>query len=147
MFLTEKRKAAYYSLPTEDKTKVKIALKESEGKYTSEAQVLAIMNEALSPKRKSFNDLLLDAMPSELTPIWEKLDTNAKQNVLAQSRLFPSLDSVQKFESFWYSRELERYTNEKPSKQLITENKIVDSSKLTESQLDYFKSQFGRLNS
>ena len=147
MFLTEKRKAAYYSLPTEDKTKVKIALKESEGKYTSEAQVLAIMNEALSPKRKSFNDLLLDAMPSELTPIWEKLDTNAKQNVLAQSRLFPSLDSVQKFESFWYSRELERYTNDKPSKQLITENKIVDSSKLTESQLDYFKSQFGRLNS
>ncbi len=147
MFLTEKRKAAYYALPNEDKTKVKIALKESEGKYTSESQVLSIMNEALSPKRKSFNDLLLDAMPSDLTPIWEKLDTNVKQNVLAQSRLFPALDSVQKFESFWYSRELERYTNEKPSKQLITENRIVDDSKLTESQLDRFKSVFDKLNS
>ena len=147
MFLTEKRKAAYYALPAEDKTKVKIALKESEGKYTSEAQVISIMNEALSPKRKSFNDLLLDAMPSELTPIWEKLDNNVKQQIITQSRLFPALDSVQKFESFWLSRDLERYTNEKPSKQLITENKIVDGSKLTESQLDYFKKSFDKLNS
>jgi hypothetical protein len=147
MFLTEKRKAAYYSLSNDDKTKVKLALKESEGQYTSEAQVIAIMNESLSPKRKSFNDLLIDAMPSEIKPIWEKLDTNVKTNVLATARLFPSLDTVQKFESFWMSRDLERYTNEKPAKQLITENRIVDGSKLTESQLDYFKKEFGKLNS
>jgi hypothetical protein len=147
MFLTEKRKAAYYALSNDDKTKVKLALKESEGKYTSEAQVIAIMNEALSPKRKSFNDLLIEAMPSELKPIWEKLDNTVKQNVLATARLFPALDTVQKFESFWMSRDLERYTNEKPSKQLITENRIVDDSKLTESQLDRFKSVFDKLNS
>jgi len=147
MFLTEKRKAAYYALPNEDKTKVKIALKENEGKYTSEAQVIAIMNESLSPKRKSFNDLLIDAMPSEIKPIWEKLDPNVQNSVLLTSRLFPALDTVQKFESFWYSRDLERYTNEKPSKQLITENRIVDGSKLSESQLDRFKSVFDKLNS
>ncbi len=147
MFLTEKRKAAYYNLSNDDKVKVKIALKESEGKYTSEAQVLGIINEALSPKKKSFNELLLDAMPSELTPIWEKLDTNVKNQVLTSSRLFPALDTVQKFESFWYSRDLERYTNEKPSKQLITENRLVDGSKLSESQLDYFKKSFDKLNS
>ena len=147
MFLTEKRKAAYYSLSNEDKTKVKLALKEKEGKYTSEAQVLSIMNESLSPKRRSFNELLLDAMPSELTPIWEKLDTNVKQQILTTSRLFPALDTVQKFESFWYSRDLERYTNEKPAKQLITETRLVDGSKLTESQLDYFKRSFDKLNS
>ena len=147
MFLTEKRKAAYYALSNEDKTKVKLALKESEGKYTSEAQVIAIMNEALSPKKKTFNELLVDAMPSELQPVWEKLDVNVKNNILATARLFPSLDTVQKFESFWYSRDLERYTNEKPSKQLITENRLVDGSKLTENQLDYFKSVFNKLNS
>jgi hypothetical protein len=45
------------------------------------------------------------------------------------------------------SRDLERYTNEKPSKQLITENRIVDGSKLTENQLDRFKSVFDKLNS
>jgi hypothetical protein len=45
------------------------------------------------------------------------------------------------------SRDLERYTNEKPSKQLITENRIVDDSKLTESQLDRFTSVFAKLNS
>ena len=147
LFLTEKRKAAYYNLSNDDKTKVKIALKESEGKYTSEAQVISLINEALSPKKKTFNELLLDAMPSELKPIWEKLDTKIQEGVITQSRLFPTLDSVQKFESFWYSRELERYTNEKPSKQLITENRIVDGSKLTESQLDRFKSVFDKLNS
>ena len=147
MFLTEKRKAAFYSLSNEDRTKVKLALKESEGKYTSEAQVLAIMNEALSPKKKSFNELLVEAMPSELTPIWEKLDVNVKNQILATSRLFPTLDTVQKFESFWFSRDLERYTNEKPSKQLITENRLVDGSKLTEAQLDYFQKAFGKLNS
>ena len=147
MFLTEKRKAAYYSLPEEDKTKVKLALKESEGKYTSEAQVISIMNEALSPKRKSFNELLIESMPAEIKPVWEKLDESVKQSVLTSSRLFPSLDTVQKFESFWYSRDLERYTNEKPSKQLITENRIVDGSKLSESQLDRFKTVFDKLNS
>ena len=147
MFLTEKRKAAYYNLSNDDKVKVKIALKESEGKYTSEAQVLSIINEALSPKKKSFNDLLLDAMPSELTPIWEKLDTNVKNQILTSSRLFPALDTVQKFESFWYSRDLERYTNEKPAKQLITENRLVDGSKLTENQLDNFLKVFDKLNS
>ena len=147
MFLTEKRKTAYYNLSNDDKVKVKIALKESEGKYTSEAQVLSIINEALSPKKKSFNELLLDAMPSELTPIWEKLDTNVKNQILTSSRLFPALDTVQKFESFWFSRDLERYTNEKPSKQLITENRLVDGSKLSDSQLDRFKSVFDKLNS
>jgi hypothetical protein len=147
MFLTEKRKAAYYSLSDEDKTKVKMALNENVGKYTSESQVISIINEALSPKKKSFNELLLDAMPSELTPIWEKLDSNVKNNIILTSRLFPALDTVQKFESFWYSRDLERYTNEKPSKQLITENRLVDGSKLTESQLDRFKSVFDKLNS
>jgi len=146
-FLTENRKNAYFALPEDEKTKVKIALKESEGKYTSEAQVIALVNEALSPKRKSFNDLLLDAMPSELKPIWEKLDSKVQAGLLTQSRLFPALDTVQKFESFWYSRDLERYTNEKPSKQLITENRIVDGSKLTESQLDRFKLVFDKLNS
>ena len=134
-------------ISNDDKVKVKMLLKENEGTYTSEAQVLAIMNEALSPKRKSFNDLLLDAMPSELLPVWEKLDTTVKNNILTTSRLFPALDTVQKFESFWYSRELERYTNEKPSKQLITENRLIDGSKLTESQLDHFKSVFTKLNS
>jgi hypothetical protein len=147
MFLTEKRKAAYYALSNEDKTKVKMLLKESEGKYTSEAQVISLMNEALSPKRKSFNDLLIESMPSELTIIWEKLDISIKNQVLATARLFPSLDTVQKFESFWYSRDLARYTNEKPAKQLITENHIVDGSKLSESQIDFFKSAFDKLNS
>ena len=148
LFLTEKRKAAYYALSNEDKTKVKIALKESEGKYSSEAQVIALINEALSPKKKkSFNDLLIESMPSELNPIWEKLNENVKDNILTQARLFPTLDTVQKFESFWYSRELARYTNEKPAKQLITENHIVDDSKLTESQIDRFKSVFNKLNS
>lgn len=147
MFLTEKRKAAYYALPNEDKIKVKIALKESEGKYTSEVQVLQLMNEALSPKKKTFNELLLDSMPAELQPIWEKLDTTVQQQVITSSRLFPTLDSVQKFESFWYSRNLDRYTNEKPTKQLITENLIVDGSKLTENQLDRYKAVFDKLNS
>jgi hypothetical protein len=148
LFLTEKRKAAYYALSNEDKTKVKIALKESEGKYSSEAQVIALINEALSPKKKkSFNDLLIESMPSELKPVWEKLNENVQDNILAQARLFPTLDTVQKFESFWYSRELARYTNEKPAKQLITENHIVDDSKLTESQIDRFKAVFNKLNS
>lgn len=147
MFLTEKRKAAYYALPDEDKTKVKIVLKENEGKYTSEAQVIALMNEALSPKRKSFNDLLLEAMPSELKPIWEKIDNKIQQEIVTSARLFPALDTVQKFESFWFSRNLERFTNEKPSKTLITENRIVDDAKLNENQLNTFLSVFNKLNS
>ena len=147
MFLSEKRKAAYFNLTEEDKTKVKIALKESEGKYTNEPQVLAIMSEALSSKRKSFNEILIEAMPSDLLPVWEKVDPRFQQTILSQARLIPNLDSPQKFESFWNTRDLSRYANEKPTKKLLTETKIVNENKLSENELDRFKSVFEKLKS
>lgn len=145
LFLSEKKKAAYYNLSIEDKANVNFALKESEGQYTTEGQVLNIMNEVLSPKKKTFNDLLIDSMPTDLTPIWENLDSKIKQSVLNQARLFPNLDSEQKMESFWNSRDLQRYTNESPAKKVLNENKVVNDVKLSDAQFEQFKSVFNRL--
>ena len=147
LFLSEKKKAAYYNLSQEDKAKIIIALKESEGKYTTENQVLSIMKESLSSKRKSFNDILIDTMPADLTQIWEKIDTRIQQSVLNQAKLFPNLDSEQKMESFWNSRDLERYLNEKPAKKVLNENKVVSDAKLSDVQYERFKKVFQRLNS
>jgi len=147
MFLTEKNKAVYYALTDEDKTKVKLTLKESEGNYTNEHQVLVLMNEALSVKKKTFNEILIGTMPSDLLPVWEKINVSRQQSILAQARLFPNLDTEQKMESFWNTRDLPRYTNEKPTKKLITESKIVDDAKLSDQQLDQFKKVFENLRS
>jgi len=146
LFLSEKKKAAYYNLSQEDRAKVNIALKESEGKYTTESQVLAKINEALSPKTKTFNDMLIDAMPTDLTAIWEKLEPKVQQSVLNQAKLFPNLNTEQKFESFWNSRDLQRYTNEKPAKKVLNENKVVSDVKISDEELARMKAVFERLN-
>ncbi|MCF8298121.1 MAG: hypothetical protein K9J13_11290 [Saprospiraceae bacterium] len=146
LFLSEKKKAAYYNLSQEDRAKVNIALKESEGKYTTESQVLAKINEALSPKTKTFNDMLIDAMPIDLTAIWEKLEPKVQQSVLNQAKLFPNLNTEQKFESFWNSRDLQRYTNEKPAKKVLNENKVVSDVKISDDELARMKAVFERLN-
>ena len=146
LFLSEKKKAAYYNLSQDDKAKVTIALKESEGKYTTEAQVLAIINEALSPKNKTFNDMLIDSMPTDLTLIWEKLEPKVQQSVLNQAKLFPNLNTEQKFESFWNSRDLQRYTNEKPAKKVLNENKVVSDVTISDDELERMKAVFERLN-
>jgi hypothetical protein len=143
MFLSEKNKETWNKLSLEDKEKTTIALNESN--YTSEKEVLNAIRESLSTNKKSDEEILIDSIPNDLVDTWNGLNDTVKKSVLAQARFYPNLvGSELKMESFWNSRELNKYTDSK--KVLITENKkYVDDIKLTENQVDRYLSIFKNL--
>lgn len=142
LFLSDKKKAAWYNLSANDKEKINVAINESEG-YTSEADVLKIMEKALSTTQKSKEELLIEAMPADIKPIWEKMDVVHQQSILNQAELIPSLNES-KFESFWLTRDFSAYT--KTTKKLLNEDvKSYDNYKLSESLVERYLDQLNNL--
>jgi hypothetical protein len=142
LFLSEARKADWIALSTEDKEKVKVAMNES--KYTSEADVLRIIRDALTESKKSFAEVLVEKIPSDLKPVWEKLDAKIQNSIIAQSKLY-NLNSDAKFESFWNSRGIERLVSVNEKKIMNENAKFVDNDKLTEDVVNRYISVFKNL--
>ncbi len=144
MFLSEKNKEIWNKLSLEDKEKTTVALNEST--YTSEKEVLNIIRESLSSNNKSEEEILIDSIPTDLVDVWNNLNDTVKKSVLAQAKFYPNLvGSELKMESFWNSRELQKYA-ESGKKLLITEKKqYVDDIKLSENQVDRYISIFKNL--
>jgi len=134
-FLTEKNKIYYSNLTPEEKEKVKIALKEST--YYSENDVLRIINETLTEKVETFEDILVENIPAELKETWTSLNENAKISLISQAKLYGgNLNTPAKMKAFWESRKLENYTiNE--SKKLLNDSKIIHSDKLSDRELEF----------
>jgi hypothetical protein len=141
LFLTEKRKAAYYNLSSEDKEKVNTTINKSS--YTNESDVLQIMEKALSTPQKSMEETLIESIPSDLKPLWETLDTEVKQSVLSGSQFYTDL-SESKMESFWRTRGLDKF--DKSTKETLNENfNKYDNQSLNESQLESYLNRLKNL--
>ncbi len=135
-FLTEKNKKSWYDLANEDKEKVIFSINESKEQIYSEGQLLNAISNALTVQI-SFEDVLLENMPSELKPIWAKVNENHKKSIISTAKLYPGLDSNAKIEKFWESRRLENYMiNE--SKQTLNVNRVVDNTTLSDNEIDSF---------
>ena len=143
-FLTEKNKQAWHGLSTEDKEQVVFSINESKEQIYTEVQVLHAITKSLSVQ-KSFDDVLLEGMPSSLKPIWETLNENYKKSIISTAKLYPSLDNETKIEKFWESRRLESYTQINENKQILNENRVVDNTSLTDDQIDSFISKINNL--
>ena len=143
MFLSDKNKETWNKLSLEDRERTTVALNESS--YTSEKEVLNIIRESLSAGSKSEEEILIDAIPTDLKDVWDNLNDTVKKSVLASAKFYPNLvGSELKMESFWSSRDLHKYAETK--KQLLNENKnYVDDIKLSENQVDRYLSIFKNL--
>lgn len=65
-------------------------------------------------------------MPSELKPVWDKINENDKNKILFTAQAFPNVvnnPSVKVLENFWITRNLGSY--------LITEKVLINESKQT----------------
>ena len=144
LFLTEKKKAAYYNLSQSDKEKVIVAMNENKG-YTNEIEVLGIMAKALTVATRSFNETLIDNIPGDLRPIWESLNPEVQNSILSSAQFYTNL-SEEKMESFWNSRNLHEYAKKNMGKvQLLKEsNNKFDNTKLSDSQLDAYLKRLQR---
>jgi len=144
LFLSEKKKAAYYSLSNQDKEKVIYAMNESSG-YTTENEVLTIMTKALSKSERSFNEKLIDNMPSELRPIWESLNPEVQSSVLNSAQFYTNL-TEDKMESFWNSRNIHEYSKKNMGKVTLLKesNNMYDNTKLSDSQIEKYLKRLQR---
>jgi len=144
LFLTEKKKAAYYNLSQSDKEKVIVAMNESNG-YTTENEVLTIMAKALTSAVRSFNDKLIDNIPNDLRPIWESLRPEVQGSIISSAQFYTNL-TEDKMESFWNSRNLHEYAKKSSGKvTLLTEkNNSFDNTKLSENQLEAYLKRLQR---
>lgn len=131
-FLTEKSKKLYLDLTPEDKEKVDTVLTEST--YYSEAEVLNIMSKTLNPS-KTFEEILLENLPSTLKPTWESLNENVKKGIISKAKLFTNLNTPAKMEKFWESRRLENYTSVNETKKVLAEERIIQDDVLQDDQL------------
>jgi hypothetical protein len=136
LFLSEKKKAAYYNLSPSDKEKVLTAMNESS--YTTEADVLRIMEQALTTPQKTLEEVLIENIPSDLKPVWESLDTVTQQSILNSAQFYSNL-TEDRMGDFWRTRGLDQYVKKETEKKVINENRIVyDNQKLNESQLEMY---------
>ena len=143
MFLTEKRKASWYNLSPEDKETVIYTINESNG-YTSESDVLRLMEKALSKPEKTFEEKLVENLPTDLKPIWESLDNKNRQSIVNSASFYSNL-SESNMESFWRSKGLEKYSKVEPGKKLLKETMIYDNQKLNEQQLEKYMNRLKNL--
>jgi hypothetical protein len=137
-FLSEKKKAAFYSLSPQDKEKVVTAMNESKY-YTSENEVLKIMSRALTVQNRSFNEILIDNIPSDLRPIWESLKPEVQASVISSAQFYTNL-TEDKMESFWNSRNLHEYAKKNMGKVTLLKESYngLDNTKLSQSQVDAY---------
>jgi preprotein translocase subunit YajC len=142
MFLSESNKNNWLNLSDEDKEKTIVALNES--KYTSEADVLNTIQSALNAGKKSFNEIVVDKMPDDLKPVWESLDSKIQAGILAQVKLY-NLNTDYKIVSFWNSRGLTEINNSNGKKLIKESHNYMETSELSDEEVEKFKSAFRNL--
>ena len=109
----------------------------NESKYTTEAEVLKIMQKALIAGQKSFNETLVEKLPVSLKPVWENLNAKIQNGILAQAKLY-NLNTDEKIESFWNSRGLTELTATNEKKPINESLRFVDNSNLTDTEIDRY---------
>jgi hypothetical protein len=142
-FLNPQDVEIFESLTQDEQEKAIVAVKESVG-YYSRQDVLTIIKQATEVEKKSSDELLINAMPSEIKPIWESLDKNSKKSILAQSRYY-DLSSEGLLEHFWSTRKFQAPANE--SKTLIEgDASYLLNEKLSNEQIEFFANKFKGMN-
>jgi len=101
--LSESRQNEFLALEETDKQKVVKAL--NEGVWFGESDIVRIWDEALT-KANSNLPKWIKEMPVEYAPLWESLNTDEKNRIVAQSKMY-RLETPYQIRNFWSTRGLE----------------------------------------
>jgi hypothetical protein len=139
-FLNPQDVETFETLTQDEQEKAIVAVKESVG-YYSRQDVLTIVKQAIETEKPSNDEVLVNAIPSDIKPVWESLDTKSKKSILAQSRYY-DLSSNELLEHFWSTRKFPQpKLNE--SKNLIEQDSTnFLNERLSDEQIEYFTNKF-----
>jgi len=158
---TQKANNAYFGLLTESKKKEFLLLTESQKekvisavkreKPLSGGEFVQIWEKALNPiNHDEYVTILLNGMPSEYKPVWESLDKNVQERIIAQSKYTNiNLNNQYAISDFWQTRNI---LNEKLEFQplneaeLITENEKNKALGYSDNHLNYIANSLKMIN-
>ena len=101
--LSESRQNEFLALEETDKQKVVKAL--NEGVWFGESDIVRIWDEALTKANSNLPKWIKD-MPVEYGSLWESLNTDEKNRIVAQSKMY-RLETPYQIRNFWSTRGLE----------------------------------------
>lgn len=101
--LSESRQQDFLALEETDKQKVVKAL--NEGVWFGESDIIRIWSDAISKADSNLPKWIKD-MPTEYAPLWESLNTDEKNRIVAQSKMY-RLETPYQIRNFWSTRGLE----------------------------------------
>lgn len=101
--LSESRQQDFLALEETDKQKVVKAL--NEGVWFGESDIVRIWSDAISKSNSNLPKWIKD-MPTEYAPLWESLNTDEKNRIVAQSKMY-RLETPYQIRNFWSTRGLE----------------------------------------
>ncbi len=141
-FLTADDVKTFESLSNEEQETIKVAINESTG-YYSRHDVMSIMKQVLEKNKPSAEEDLINSIPTEILPLWEKVDNKSKKSILAQAKIY-DLSTKDLVENFWMTRKFESV---KENKVLLESNNPFEKlSKLSDDEVTYFTDKFKGLN-
>lgn len=142
-FLSEAQISDFKALTAIDQEKVKLAINESE--YLSSNDIMRIIAKTLSPKELTKEERIVKALPEDLKPIWESLDSNLQKNILSKSKFF-NLRTDEHLVNFWESADLNAYAINENSA-LINENsnEMKDNDTLSDVEIAKFMNKFNSI--
>jgi hypothetical protein len=139
-FLNKRQADDFYNLTLEEQEQVKLYINEKS--YFSQAEVLGLIQEALSTKNESLEERLIRLMPENIKPIWSQLNESSKKSIMSQARLYPDLTTESNIEHFWNTRSLKK--KESGTKKLVSVDPVIQEDRLAENEvksiLERFKS-------
>lgn len=128
--LNESKKREFLLLTESQKEKVISAVRQA--KPLSGSEFVGIWENALNPiKHEDFIQVLLEGMPAEYVPVWESLDKNIQEKVIAQSKYTNiNLNNQYAIANFWQTRSI---LNERLEFQPLNEAEMITENEKNKS--------------
>jgi hypothetical protein len=140
-FLNKAQIDNYYNLTNEEQETVKLHIN---GKsYFNNADVLRLVQEALSVKAETMEEKIVRLIPESLKSSWDSLNEVAKKSILSQSKLGYDLTTESAIEHFWYTRNLKK--NE-TTKTLVNHDSLIQEDKLSDKDITSILERIKGLN-
>ena len=133
-FLSEEQIIDFKLLEKEAQNNILIAFENAE--YFNSQDVLNIIGEALNKSTVSYEDNLINNIPTEIKEAWNVLTQDQKVSIITESKYFP-LHTKGDIKSFWNTRPFAKAVNS-PEATLIKESLLNDKTELNENYTDAF---------
>jgi len=140
-FLNKRQSDSFYNLSLDEQEQVKLYINEKS--YFSQADVLGLIQEALSTKNESLEERLIRLMPENIKPIWSQLNESSKKSIMSQARLYPDLTTEANIEHFWSTRTLKK--KESGTKKIVSVDPIIQEDRLNDNEMKSILERFKSL--